>query len=459
MRQVPLHDLEAERALIGAVIIDPLLVERLAHVRPEDFYSPHHRAIWDAMQALAGRIWEPVLLRAELTGRGVSEATMEALREAEESALSAAHAEHHAGVIIDRATRRRMVEAASRIRELAMAPAESAGALVDRAEATLAPLADRSRSREPIPSRQAMARALDWIQTQRDKGGRTGVTWGLPTLDEKTTGLNPGELWVLAARPGHGKSAFAMDVAVAAAREGTSVLVCSLEMQIEQLATRTLCAMAKLPLSLTRRGALQEDEMARVKRAVDEGSALPIWWYDDPDATILDIRSKARWVKQRDPRLGLVVVDYLQLVETAGDQRPEARHLEVAQISRGLKKLAGELGLPVLALSQISREVEKGNRAPQLSDLRESGAIEQDADGVIFIHRDGAKKPEGAEGRIECWAIVEKARNGPTGWVPLIFKARLTTFEEGDHRPEPEGGEVVEFHRQAPRRRGWRDRG
>jgi len=454
MRRVPLHDIEAERALIGAAIIDPLLVERLAHVQPSDFYLTAHAEIWAAMQSLSG-VWEPVLLRAELQGRGAGEATMQALLEAESSAISAVHAEQHAQVVIDRATRRRMVEAADRIRELATRPAERVAELVDEAEATLSPLADRSRTVEPVGSPVAMRRALEWIQRQRDQGGRTGVTWGLPTLDARTTGLNPGELWVLAARPGMGKSALAMDVAVAAAREGTSVLLCSLEMPIEQLATRAMCAMARLPLSRTRGGALAEDEMERVQRAVEEGAALPIWWYDDQDATILDIRATARRIRQRDARLGLVIVDYLQLVETSGRQRPEARHLEVAQISRGLKKLARELGCPVLALSQLSREVEKGKRPPQLSDLRESGAIEQDADGVLFIHREGEAEPEGPRGEVPCWAIVAKARNGPTGWVPLRFLARLTIFEEGDHRPEPPAPDapvVVDFTKQRPRR-------
>jgi len=454
MRRVPLHDIEAERALIGAAIIDPLLVERLAHLQAADFYRTEHAEIWAAMQALSGQVWDTVALRAELTRRGAGEGTLRALREAEEAAISAAHAEQHAEVILERATRRRMVEAAERIRGLAQLPGDVRD-LVDRAEAAMTVVADRRRAREPIGSPQAMVRALRWIQAQREDGGRTGVTWGLPTLDHRTTGMQPGELWVLAARPGMGKSALAMDVAIAAAREGTSVLICSLEMQIEQLGTRALCAMARIPIERARGGSLSHADMEGLQKAVHEAAALPIWWYDDPDATILDIRAVARRLRQRDPRLGLVIVDYLQLVETAGEQQPEARHLEVAQISRGLKKLAGELALPVLALSQLSREVEKGKRPPQLSDLRESGAIEQDADGVVFIHREGEAEPEGPRGEIPCWAIVAKARNGPTGWVPLRFLARLTTFEEGDHCPEPPAPDapvVVDFTKQRPRR-------
>lgn len=450
-RRVPLFDLDAERALIGATLIDPLLVERLAHVRAEDFYSPHHREIWEAAQALSGRVWEPVLLRAELTGRGASNATMEALREAEESALSAANADHHAEVILDRATRRRMAEAAEKILDLATQPAEGTAALLDQAEAALSPAGNRRRSREPIGSPEAMARALKAIQSQREMGGLTGVTWGLPSLDQGTTGMNPGELWVLAARPGMGKSALAMDVAIAAARSGVSVLICSLEMQVESLATRAICGMAKLQISRTRRGALTDFEMANVERAVAEGSTLPIWWDDDADSTILDIRAKARRIRQRDQNLGLVVVDYLQLVESGS--KAEARHLEVAAISRGLKKLAGELGLPVLALSQLSREVEKGKRPPQLSDLRESGAIEQDADGVIFIHREGEHEPIGEKGSIPCFAIVAKARNGPVGKVPITFQSRLTTFEDGHDGPSPDEADVVPFTQQAPRGR------
>lgn len=450
-RRIPLYDIEAERALIGAVLIDPLLVERMVHVRAEDFYTPEHQAIWRAFQALAGRVFPPVLVRAELVGQGASEETLSALQVAEESALSAAGAEDHAAVVLDRATRRRLAEAGEKILQLASQPAESAAQVVDLAEAALSPASDRRRMREPIGSPDAMKRALDLIQRQRDADGLMGVTWGLPSLDQRTTGMNPGELWVLAARPGMGKSAFAMDTAIAAARSGVSVLICSLEMPIEALATRALCSISKLHLGKTRGGALSEAEMSNVQRAVREASGLPIWWDDDPDSTVLDIRAKARRIKQRDPNLGLVIVDYLQLLESG--ERAEARHLEVAAISRGLKKLAGELGLPVLALSQLSREVEKARRAPVLSDLRESGSIEQDADGVVFIHRDGEHEPsEDEKGAIECFAIVAKARNGPTGMLPITFLSRMTTFEDGHDRISPEA-DVVPFHRQTPRGR------
>lgn len=456
MVRVPHYDLEAERALIGAVLIDPLILESLGHVRPEDLYAPEHQAIWRAFEALSGRAFEPVLVRAELEGQGAGEAAMQALTEAEASVLSAKRWEQYAEIVLDRAARRRLAEAGRRIVELASKPAENTAVLLDQAEAALTPAGERRRAKEPVGSAVAVDRALAAIQAQRESGGLTGVTWGLPTLDQRTTGLNPGELWVLAARPGMGKSAFALDVAVAAARSGRTVFLASLEMQVESLAARALCAEAKLHLGKTRGGALTDYEMSEVKRAAREISRLPIWWDDDPDSTVLDIRRKARRIRQRDPNLGLVIVDYLQLLESG--EKAEARHLEVAQISRGLKKLAGELGVPVLALSQLSRDVEKGKRAPMLSDLRESGSIEQDADGVIFLHREGEPEPQGELGRVPCFAVVAKARNGPTGWVPITFVSRITTFEDGGHEPEP-AGEVVEFHKQAPRRRGWRDRG
>lgn len=451
-RRVPLHDVDAERALIGAVLIDPLRLQAVEHVRPEDFYTPQHQAVWRALCALSGQAFDSLAVGAKITEQGGGQAPVRALAEAEASTLSAAHAEQHAETVLDRALRRRLAEAGAKISQLAAQPADGAAMLLDEAESVLSPIGDRRRSQDPVPSWQAAKQALEFIRAQQEAGGLTGVTWGLPTLDARTTGMNPGELWILAARPAMGKSAFAMDVAIAAARSGRSVLLSSLEMKTGALATRAICSTAKLSLGKTRGGALSDFEMSRIQNAVEEVAGLPIWWDDDAESTVLDIRAKARRIRQRDPNLGLVVVDYLQLLE--GGEKAEARHLEVAAISRGLKKLAGELGLPVLALSQLSREVEKGRRPPMLSDLRESGSLEQDADGVIFLHRDGEHEPEGVHGKIPCFAVVAKARNGPVGWVPITFLSRLTTFEDGhSYQAAPNEAEVVDFHRQQPRGR------
>lgn len=433
-----LFDLDAERALIGAATIDPLLVDRLDHVRPEDFYLPAHREIWAAMQALAGQAWEPVLLRAELHGRGAGEATMRALQEAEESALSAAHAEQHAAVVLDRSTRRRLREVGEKIQQLAASPAESARALLDQAEQILFALADRARGaggrREPVDSATVVREAVEHLARIRETDGIPGLSWGIPTLDAKTSGLAPGELWVVAARPGVGKSALALNVAVNAAKSGrASVLIHSLEMQRRELGIRAICGEAQIPIETARAGRLSHAAMDKLQSAAATVHRLPIWWDDDPSMSIIDIRAKARRIKAMDPRLGLIVVDYLQLVK-AGTQGLQ-RHLEVGEVSRGLKELAKELDLPVLALAQLSRDVEKSDRRPRPSDLRESGSIEADADAILFIHVDPTEHPRGASGAIPVELLVSKQRNGERGArVEATFLSRWTTFVDGHWR-------------------------
>lgn len=434
MRRVPMFDLEAERALLGALLIDPARIVEAEGLAREDFYDPRHRAIWAAMVAMR-EPFDAITLKGQLAAQGASSPpVLEALRVIEESALSAAHLSRHVATVQDRATRRRLAAAAERIAALAAQPAPKVRQLVDEAERVLLDIGGRGGVREPETSPEVMKAALTRIQQQRDAGGVTGVTWGLPSLDAYTTGLNPGELWVLAARPGQGKSALALNVALAAADSGVPVLLSSYEMRNAEQGIRAIAGGAKVAISRARGGRLSETEMAAIQRSAAHIWRLPILWDDSPSATIADIRAQARRAKQRDPRLGLLIIDYLQLVEAA-DKR-EARHLAVAQVSRGLKQLARELEIPILALAQLNREVEKSARLPQLSDLRESGSIEQDADAVAFLHYEADAVPKGETGAMDGWVVVAKQRNGPRGRVPVVFHSRLTTFTDGAPMPE-----------------------
>lgn len=447
MRRVPMHAVDAERFLLGGLLIDPRRIVEVEHLGVADFYDARHQAIWRAMGAMEGKAFDVPSLQAKLSAMGLlSDATEAALAEAEQQALSASSIAAHAAVILDRSVRRRIVEAAEKIQGLATRPSDSTVELLDEVAKEIAKVTDgavRAGSKDPVDSVVAAREALAHVNALRKlDGGMSGLSFGLPTLDAKTAGLNPGELWVLAARPGIGKSALALNVAIAASRDGkASALIHSLEMQRRELALRAICGEAQIPLERIRRGRLSHHEMDRIVQSSATTSSLPIWWDDDASVTILDLRAKARRLKRMDPKLGLIVVDYLQLVRSTG--RATQRHLEVAETTRGLKELAKELGVAILALSQLSRDVEKANRKPKPSDLRESGSIEQDADAILFIHREEDAKPIGESGAVACELLVGKQRNGDAGIsIPVTFQSKWTTFEDGQLPPSPPPPEV-----------------
>lgn len=433
---VPLRDVEAERDVLKALLVNPRrLVDVVEHLREDDFTDSAHRRIWQAMVALAGHDFDAPMLRVQLRTAGhMSSLIDERLRDLEESALSAANLDVFARVVAERGLRRRLVQAAERITAIASSDADEVAQLVDQAERALADVHSSASDAGSVPSDAAVRQALSHLQRIRDSGELSGVTTGLPSLDARTTGMHPSELWVLAARPGVGKSALATEIAVAAARSGVGVLFWSLEMRVEELVTRAICATSGVPLATARGGRMTDWDMERLTTTAAEIHGLPLWW-NTHSASLATIRSEARRIKARDSRLGLVVVDYIGLVSGSGSRRSrEARHLEVAEISRGLKLLAGELDVTVLALSQLSRDVEKNKRRPYLADLRESGAVEQDANVVLFLHPTGE---DGDEDGTPVELIVAKQRNGPTGILPVTFKARCTAFEDGGWEPKP----------------------
>lgn len=443
-KSTTLYDLEAERALLGALLIDPRKVSDVeGRLEPDHFYDPHHQRIYAAMLAIPDRAAiDPITIKARLSEAGeLDPAIVERLRVIEESALSAANVASYVEIVADKALRRRLARAAEEIAALATEAGTDTALLCDEAEKAIFGVTDQGRRGEPKRIDEVLKSTLELVQKMRESGGAvTGMPTGLYQLDRRTTGFHPGELFILAARPGVGKTSLAMNMAIHAATRAEprrSVAVFNLEMPATQLAFRMLCSEARISQGKLKSGRLSEYDMELI---VQHAAALweaPIYIDDSSSLTIMELRSKARRLKQQDPNLGFIVIDYLQLMSSRG---AESRQLEIAEISRGLKSLSKELDLPILALSQLSRDVEKNKRKPQLSDLRESGAIEQDADCVMFIHREPDAEPNGPGGPIPVELIIAKQRNGAIGSFDLVFMSEYTRFENAaydDEQPPP----------------------
>jgi replicative DNA helicase len=346
----------------------------------------------------------------------------------------ASHATEYAQIVRDQAVRRRLVAVGRDIQELAQQGTGDLQAMLDEAERRVFLLAERRREGELKPVRELMERTLDLLDKMKmSSSGVTGLSTGFIDLDLQLTGLHPGELIILAARPGIGKTSLAMNIAThVALKESRAVGIFSLEMPADQLLMRLLASTARVDMKKLRGGRLTSHDEEKFQEVAGALFGAPLYIDDTGALSPFDLRAKARRLKQREPNLGLIVVDYLQLMHQKG--RVESRQLEVSEISRSLKALAKELEVPILSLSQLNRKVEerKGGR-PMLSDLRESGAIEQDADVVMFIHRDDegddGDGPVTARGTVAVELIVAKQRNGPTGTLDLIFLSEYTRFE------------------------------
>lgn len=443
-KSAPLFDAEAERALLGALLIDPRKVADVeGRLVPEDFYDPIHRNIYAAMLAIPDRsAIDPILLKGQLSEAGeLDAATAERLRVVEESALSAANVPNYVELVADKSIRRRLAKVAENIGELAQEAGSDIQALCDEAEKLVFGVTDQGRKGEPRQIKEILRETIALVSKMRDsKSLVTGMPTGIYQLDKQTTGFHPGELFILAARPGVGKTSLAMNIAVHAAARAEprrGVAVFNLEMPANQLALRMLCAEARISQGKLKSGRLSSYDMELLLQHSAALWEAPIYVDDSSTLTIMELRSKARRLKQQVPDLGFIIIDYLQLMTSRG--RSESRQLEIAEISRGLKSLSKELGLPILALSQLSRDVEKNKRRPQLSDLRESGSIEQDADCVMFIHREPESEPDGPGGPIPVELVIAKQRNCATGSFPMIFMSEFTRFEnaalEGEEVP------------------------
>jgi len=438
--------------VLSALLLDPRAFHEVAaELQATDFYHPAHQALYRAMLAIHedGRPVDLITLSEYLTARKSLDAIggPVTLAEIADYAATAAHVVHHARIVRDKAVKRRLIHVASEITESAADESGTADQLLDFAESRIFEVS-RSQSRSSFQSlHDEMPGTFDYVEAIMNRGGDlTGLPTGFHDVDQITGGLQPGELIVIAARPSMGKTALALNIARnAAVDHGKKVAIFSLEMTTRSLVIRLLSSDAGIDFSSLRKGFLPMSDYRKLQDAADKLSHADIWIDDSGSATILEIKAKSRRL-HAEHGLDLVIVDYLQLAHAEG--RGSRKDLEIAEISRGLKALAKELELPVVALSQLNRGPEQRDpdkRRPMMGDLRESGAIEQDADVIAFIYRDVVYNKE-TEDPHKAELIIEKQRNGPTGTVDLHFEGRYARFQnrarrgDSDLPPEPGGG-------------------
>ncbi|MCS7283293.1 MAG: replicative DNA helicase [Anaerolineae bacterium] len=433
-------DIEAEEAVLGALLIDPDALYRVApFLRPEDFYLQKHGWIYEAILALHDRR-EPVdyiTLRNELEARGLLEeiggpAYIARLMDAVPTAINV---EAYGRIVEAAAIRRRLLAAASDIAQLAYQEGRDIGEVLDRAEQLLFTISQRRVTRDLVPIEEIVRQYYDRIEyLYEHRGEPLGVPTGFIDLDRLLGGLQKSDLIIVAARPGVGKTSFCLSIARNAARLGKHVAIFSLEMSAEQVVQRLVSAETGIDAQRLRLGLLREEEWPLFVHATGVLAQLPIFIDDTPAISALQLRTKARRI-HAEYGLDLIVVDYLQLM--TADVRVENRVQEVSYISRMLKSLARELDVPLVAVSQLSRAVEqRTDKRPVLADLRESGSLEQDADVVLFIYREEMYKPDTEKQHIAD-IIVAKHRNGPTGVVQLFFRQQLAQFLDAETRIKP----------------------
>jgi replicative DNA helicase len=430
-------NLEAERALLGAVMANnDLADEALTALGDRDFYSPAHQRVFRAMRSLQqdGTVVDPVTVTELLHRRGELEASggAEYVSDLLSGIPLLSSADHYIQIIKQHSLRRQVISTANRIMVEAYSGADDAGVLLARAEQSILEVGGQLLRTTMVPMSELAPETLKTFQGLVDrKSSVTGIATKFVDLDEMTSGLQPSDLVILAARPSVGKTAFALSMALNAAKEGKTVAFFSLEMSAEQLFFRLLSMESKVDLQLLRRGMVSKGKLAEVGMCFDTLAALPVFVDDSPVLTVLEMGAKLRRIKS-GRGLDLVLVDYLQLMSGVG--RQENRNQEVSAVSRGLKAVAKELQVPVVALSQLSRAPEKRGegKEPILSDLRDSGSIEQDADLVMFLHRNTANRDD-PEARSQARLIVAKQRNGPTGHIRLAFLEHLAQFANATH--------------------------
>lgn len=437
-RQVPM-DLDAERCLLGGILRDPeVMGNAIMTIKDETFfYLEKHQLVWRALTELNRNVVpiDLVTLAAELESKGKLQLVggREYLFELMESVASSANVEWHMELLRKKAVLRKLIKMSNSVIKSAMDPSAAPDEVLSVAERDVMAIAD-DQVRDSLKSiDQFVSPLLQRLNERKD--GITGIRTGITELDELTNGLQRSDLIILAARPGVGKTSFAMTIAAnAAIRYNQNVAFFSLEMDGMQLAQRLLCSQAAIDQSKLRNGYLSSDEKKKLIAAVSPINQAPLFVDDNADLGIMELMSKARQLKRKG-KLDLLIIDYLQLMKTG---KEENRAVAIGAISRGLKILAKEMQIPVIALAQLSRKVEeKGRERPQLSDLRESGSIEQDADMVWFVERPYVQTHRD-EDRFKATLIVAKHRNGSVKDIPMTFIPEYTTFY--DAAPEGQDG-------------------
>lgn len=427
---------ESERVILGAILLDNALISQAVELlNPEDFYSPRHRRVFKSMISLfekSERI-DPILIGEELKKDGYIDTIggISAITNLTFGLPHFSNIKDYAKVVRDKSIVRNLIKVCNEITSEALAEEDEASEILDHAEQMIFSLAEQ-RTRQgfahvkPV-AEQVLAKVQEFAK--RETHALTGLATGFRELDQLTSGLQPTDLIIVAARPSMGKTALCLTLAQnAAIRESATVAVFSLEMSKEQLVMRMLSSEARVDAHRFRNGFLSREEWGRLAGAIGSLSEADIFIDDTPGITVLEMRAKARRLKAEQKKLDLIVVDYLQLMSGAMG-RIESRQQEVSQISRELKGLAKEMNVPVVALSQLSRAPEARNPPrPLMSDLRESGSIEQDADVVAFIYREEYYNPTDENAGV-AEILVSKQRNGPTGTIKLAFLKEFTRFE------------------------------
>lgn len=440
--RVPPHDTQVEMSVLGAILIDPdAIVEVIDFLKPEHFYNDNHRFIYSAMMSLYEK-HQPIDLITLTSQLKKSKQLKEAggtdyLTELLNSVPTSANIEHYAHIVTDHYTRRRLITTSAKITESAFAEDTEVKDVLDKAEQEIFAVSQAHVRRDFIPIKDALAQSFDRLDELHKKGSHLrGVPTGFADLDNKLAGMQESNLLILAARPGQGKTALVLNISqYLAVDQKQAVGIFSLEMSKEELVDRLLVSQANVDAWKLKTGRLTDDDFTSLSEAMGALADAPLYVDDTPGLNILELRTKARRL-QIEKKAKLFIVDYLQLVDAG--KKFESRVQEVSFVSQSLKNLARELKVPVLAVSQLSRAVEsRGTKVPQLADLRESGAIEQDADVVMFLYRDDTEAIAPTT-QILTKLLIAKHRNGPIGEIDLLFRGDRIRFYSVEKHKEVE---------------------
>jgi replicative DNA helicase len=438
--KLPPHSVEAEQSVLGGLMLENTAIDRVADIiNEQDFYRRDHRDIWRQITALINenKPADVITVAEALDSRNLLDdiGGLAYLAGLAQNTPSAANIRHYAEIVRERAVLRHLAEVGSEISESAYNPeGRSASEILDAAEAKVFQIkeagAKSSQGWQPLqPLLVQVVNRIDELYSRDNPSDVTGIPTGFTDLDSKTSGLQPGDLIIVAGRPSMGKTAISLNIAESVALEtGLPVAVFSMEMGAAQLVMRMLGSIGRLDQHKLRTGKIAEDDWHKLTSALGRLNEAPVFIDETPGLTAMEVRARARRLaRQNDGKLGLIVIDYLQLMSGSGGG--ENRATEISEISRSLKSLAKELHVPVIALSQLNRSLEqRPNKRPVMSDLRESGAIEQDADVILFVYRDEVYNPDSPDkGTAEL--IIGKQRNGPIGMVRLTFLGEYTKFE------------------------------
>lgn len=440
--RLPPQNLEAEQSVLGGILIDPQTFNRIVDlVSPDDFYRPAHGKIYSAMRALGERN-EPidvVTLTAKLKELGVYEETggTAYLAELLEKVPTAVNAEYHAKLVADQALKRNLISTCNELSSKGMEPGETTDELLDFAEKSIFGLTSSKRTRNMSPIKEIVSDAFTDLELRyQTQDELTGVPSGYLELDKMTQGFQPSDLVVVACRPSMGKTSFALGVVRHAAQHyNKPIIFFSLEMSKVQIVHRLLSAEAKVDQTRLRTGKLTERDWQNLTRAAGMFCDSKIYIDDTASLPVMEMRGRARQLKSKLGDLGLIIVDYIGIMGTPAKQ--ESRQNAIADISRSLKALAKELHVPVIALSQLNRNIEqRQDKRPLMADLRESGAIEQDADLIVFIHREDVESMAQPNTASVAEFIIGKHRNGPRGTVKVAWLGQYATFENLANQPQ-----------------------